>query len=119
MVLSLKAWKSRTPPGLPRTDFLFILFMKFKAKPCGFSAGLFCFQMRAMQSISTSNGPCQGDTQSNFTIDGAIGGGTLGYNKQSSDIVLGLEADFSWSSVGGKTSCANTSVHLRELVGQS
>ena len=64
--------------------------------------------MRAMQSISTSNGPCQGDTQSNFTIDGAIGGGTLGYNKQLGDIVLGLEADFSWSSVGGKTSCANT-----------
>jgi hypothetical protein len=25
MVLSLKAWKSRTLPGLPRTDFLFMI----------------------------------------------------------------------------------------------
>ena len=40
MVLSLKAWKSRSPPGLPRTERK-ILFTFSKQKPRGFAAGLF------------------------------------------------------------------------------
>src|ERR1700758_2786699 len=40
MVLSLKAWKSRSPPGLPRTE-RFILFTLSDQKPRGFAAGFF------------------------------------------------------------------------------
>jgi outer membrane immunogenic protein len=40
-----------------------------------------------------------------FKVDGAIAGGTVGYNKQWGSVVAGLEGDFSWSDVYGRTSC--------------
>ena len=42
-----------------------------------------------------------------FKVDGAIGGGAAGYNKQWGNIVAGLEGDFSWGNVDGRTSCPN------------
>jgi hypothetical protein len=41
MVLSLKAWKSRSLPGLPRTEHPHHDISE--QKPRGFAAGLFCF----------------------------------------------------------------------------
>ena len=52
MVLSLKAWKSRSPPGLPRTERK-ILFTFFKQKPRGYAAGLFVFVLRLQCQDST------------------------------------------------------------------
>lgn len=48
-----------------------------------------------------SNATSTGD----FTVDGAIGGGTVGYNHEWGPIVAGLEGDFSASGVSGKTTC--------------
>jgi outer membrane immunogenic protein len=48
-----------------------------------------------------------GTSTGDFKIDGAIGGGTVGYDKQWGNIVAGLEGDFSWSGVDGRTSCPN------------
>lgn len=42
-----------------------------------------------------------------FKVDGAIVGGTVGYNKQWGNIVAGLEGDFSWSEVHGSANCPN------------
>jgi hypothetical protein len=42
MVLSLKAWKSRSLPGLPRTE-RFILFNDFLEKSPAVRRGAFCF----------------------------------------------------------------------------
>ena len=42
-------------------------------------------------------------TSDNYQPDGAVGGGTLGYNAQFNYVVLGLEADGSGSSVKGNT----------------
>src|SRR5215470_13850383 len=42
MVLSLKTWKSRSLPGLPRTETL-RRFTFFKQKPRGFPRGFFAF----------------------------------------------------------------------------
>lgn len=39
-------------------------------------------------------------------VDGFIGGGTLGYNFQSGQIVWGLETDFSFADIQGRGSCA-------------
>ena len=49
MVLSLKAWKSRSPPGLPRTehphhDFDCEHRSACKKRPRGFPRGFFCFE---------------------------------------------------------------------------
>ncbi len=38
-------------------------------------------------------------------IDGFLGGGTLGYNFQSGNIVWGLETDFSFADLNGRESC--------------
>lgn len=38
-------------------------------------------------------------------IDGFIGGGTLGYNFQSGQIVWGVETDFSYADINGSESC--------------
>jgi uncharacterized protein len=50
MVLSLKAWESRSLPGLPRTE-RFILFTFSESKAPRETAGLFCF---ALQSLKTN-----------------------------------------------------------------
>jgi outer membrane immunogenic protein len=38
-------------------------------------------------------------------ISGAVAGGTIGYNWQINQTVLGLEGDFDWSGIRGDTSC--------------
>jgi outer membrane immunogenic protein len=38
-------------------------------------------------------------------IDGFIGGGTLGYNFQSGNVVWGLETDFSFADLSGREAC--------------
>jgi outer membrane immunogenic protein len=47
-----------------------------------------------------------------FNMDGAIAGGQLGYNWQSSNWVFGLEADLQWSDEKGRAAylCASTGV---------
>jgi outer membrane immunogenic protein len=42
-----------------------------------------------------------GVTTGNFDIDGFVGGGTLGYNFQSGQIVWGIETDISYTDVSG------------------
>jgi len=44
-----------------------------------------------------------GLTSGNFDSDGFLGGGTLGYNFQSGQIVWGIETDFSFSDVTAST----------------
>ena len=53
----------------------------------------------------------QGTTTGDFTVDGVVGGGTIGYSAQWGRLVAGLEADFSASSVGGKTDCPNAAFY--------
>jgi outer membrane immunogenic protein len=48
-----------------------------------------------------------GTTTNDFTISGAIGGGTAGYNQQFGSFVAGLEGDISGSGVQGETNCGN------------
>jgi hypothetical protein len=42
MVLNLKVWKSRSLPGLPRTERFILITIIRKQKPPRFAAGLFC-----------------------------------------------------------------------------
>jgi outer membrane immunogenic protein len=44
-------------------------------------------------------------TYGNPEIDGFIGGGTLGYNFQSGQIVWGIETDLSYADIGGSEAC--------------
>lgn len=43
-----------------------------------------------------------------FSADGGVVGGTLGYNWQTGQVVLGLEGDIDWSGMGGSASCGGT-----------
>lgn len=49
-----------------------------------------------------------GNQTPDFKVDGAFGGGTVGYDKQWGNIVAGLEGDFSWSDVHGSANCPPT-----------
>lgn len=42
-----------------------------------------------------------GDATSNFRLSGGIAGGTIGCNYQTSNVVLGIEDDFSWTNTKG------------------
>lgn len=44
-----------------------------------------------------------GTTTGDFDIDGFVGGGTIGFNFQSGQVVWGLETDISFSDVSGRT----------------
>jgi outer membrane immunogenic protein len=44
-----------------------------------------------------------GTTTGDFDMDGFIGGGTLGYNFQSGQVVWGIETDLSFSDVSGQS----------------
>jgi outer membrane immunogenic protein len=54
---------------------------------------------RTRHSITT--GPRLGDTRPDFQLNGAIAGGTLGCNYQTSNIIFGIEGDFSWTNKEG------------------
>lgn len=43
-----------------------------------------------------------------FNADGGVVGGTLGYNYQYGQAVLGLEGDIDWSGMGGNATCGGT-----------
>ena len=84
MVLSLKTWKSRSLPGLPRTEASSRFLLKHRR---GFLPRRFfvatcrpratrqdhAVHTAATQSISTSNGPCQAPTQMKLRAGGSEG----------------------------------------------
>lgn len=43
-----------------------------------------------------------------FNVNGALVGGTIGYNMQLGSAVLGLEADAAWSNIKGSAVCGTT-----------
>jgi len=45
-----------------------------------------------------------GASSGNFSVNGGLVGGTLGYNWQASAIVFGLETDLDWTSIRGTNS---------------
>jgi len=48
-----------------------------------------------------------------FNTSGGLVGGTLGYNYQVGQAVLGLEGDMSWSNIRGSSSCGGLSCETR------
>lgn len=44
-------------------------------------------------------------TDGDYNVSGGIAGGTIGYNWQFSNTVLGLESDYAWAGFGGSTIC--------------
>jgi outer membrane immunogenic protein len=48
-----------------------------------------------------------------FNTAGGLIGGTLGYNYQMDQVVLGLEGDIGWSNIGGSGTCAGVSCSVR------
>src|ERR1022692_1017959 len=48
-----------------------------------------------------------------FNTSGGLVGGTLGYNYQINQVVLGLEGDGSWSNIRGTTLCGGISCGTR------
>ena len=49
--------------------------------------------------------PGLGTTTGDFTTSGALLGGTIGVNWQTSNVVLGLEGDGDWASITGSSPC--------------
>ncbi|MBI2716681.1 MAG: porin family protein [Rhizobiales bacterium] len=48
-----------------------------------------------------------------FDLSGGLVGGTLGYNYQMGQVVLGLEGDIDWSNIRGSGTCAGLSCSVR------
>lgn len=48
-----------------------------------------------------------------FDTSGGLVGGTVGYNWQMNQIVLGLEGDIDWSNLRGSAACGGTSCEMR------
>ena len=48
-----------------------------------------------------------GVTTGNFNVKGGMAGGTLGYNYQIGQLVLGIEGDYDWQNIRGSTSSTN------------
>ena len=50
------------------------------------------------------------DSTGNFNVNGALVGGTAGYNLQFGAFVFGLEGDFDWTNIKGSvtTNCLST-----------
>jgi len=49
----------------------------------------------------------------NFNLSGGVIGGTLGYNYQMGQAVLGVEGDVGWSNIRGSSPCGLTSCETR------
>jgi outer membrane immunogenic protein len=47
-----------------------------------------------------------------FKQQGALFGGTIGYNAQSGNIVYGLESDLSWTNLSGTQNCGPTRTNI-------
>lgn len=54
-----------------------------------------------------------GALSSSFDLSGGLVGGTLGYNWQMGQVVLGLEGDGDWSDIRGSGPCAGTTCETR------
>jgi outer membrane immunogenic protein len=52
-------------------------------------------------------------TSDSFRTSGGLVGGTLGYNYQVGQVVLGLEGDIDWSNIRGSGTCAGLSCSVR------
>ncbi len=52
-------------------------------------------------------------TTGSFDTSGGLVGGTVGYNWQMNQIVLGLEGDIDWSNLRGSAACGGTSCEMR------
>ncbi len=52
---------------------------------------------------SSSHSDNTGFSSGSFAVDGALLGGTAGYNWQTGPIVYGVEGDMSWADFGGST----------------
>jgi outer membrane immunogenic protein len=52
----------------------------------------------------TSQTDTTGATSGNYNQSGGVGGGTLGYNYQLNNIVLGVEGDWDWANINGSSS---------------
>jgi outer membrane immunogenic protein len=48
-----------------------------------------------------------------FDTSGGLVGGTLGYNYQMDNVVLGFEGDIDWSDIRGSAACAGTNCETR------
>jgi outer membrane immunogenic protein len=48
-----------------------------------------------------------GGPSANWDSSGGVAGGTLGYNVQNGQAVLGLEGDFDWADIDGAIPCPN------------
>ena len=48
-----------------------------------------------------------------FRTSGGLVGGTLGYNYQMGNLVLGLEGDADWSNIRGSAACGGTTCSVR------
>jgi outer membrane immunogenic protein len=48
-----------------------------------------------------------------FNTSGGLVGGTLGYNYQMDNVVLGIEGDIDWSNIRGSAACAGTICETR------
>ena len=48
-----------------------------------------------------------------YNVTGGLVGGTLGYNYQMDNVVLGVEGDIDWSNIRGSAPCAATNCETR------
>jgi len=48
-----------------------------------------------------------------FNTSGGVIGGTVGYNYQMGNIVLGVEGDVDWSNISGSAACGGTTCSVR------
>ncbi len=48
-----------------------------------------------------------GNTSGNFSVNGGLAGGTLGYNYQIGQLVLGIEGDYDWQNLRGSSNTGN------------
>jgi outer membrane immunogenic protein len=68
----------------------------------GFYAGVFGGYGFGNHNVNNANGNAGfANFTANYSSEGGIGGGEVGYNWQSGSIVLGLEADGFWSGIKG------------------
>ena len=52
-------------------------------------------------------------TTDSFNTSGGLVGGTLGYNWQMNQVVLGLEGDVDWSNIRGSAPCGGTTCEMK------
>ncbi len=73
----------------------------------GFYAGVFGGGGYGNHNLTNTNGPTgNANFTANYSSQGALAGGELGYNVQSGAIVGGIEADFAWFDINGNDNFA-------------